>query len=92
MLKVEKTLKVKDTFSSESSLAKRKFFKKMSFVSLPNLMEAQLHSYNWLLEKGIKELLSEINPIADFTGKDLELSFADYYLDEPKYDEVTAKN
>lgn len=92
MLKVPKTLKVKDTFSSESSLSKRKFFKPMAMVSLPNLIEAQLDSYDWLLEKGIKELLLEINPITDFTGKDLELSFEDYYLDEPKYDEVTAKN
>jgi DNA-directed RNA polymerase subunit beta len=64
----------------------------MSVVSLPNLIEAQLNSYDWLLEKGLKELLSEVNPIIDFTGKDLELSFEDYYLDEPKYDEVTAKN
>ncbi|MDP1884075.1 MAG: DNA-directed RNA polymerase subunit beta [Candidatus Moranbacteria bacterium] len=92
MLKVPKTLKVKDTFSSGSSLSKRKFFKPMAMVSLPNLIEAQLNSYDWLLEKGIKELLLEINPITDFTGKDLELSFEEYYLDEPKYDEVTAKN
>jgi DNA-directed RNA polymerase subunit beta len=92
MLNAQKTLQIKDTFSSGSSLAKRKFFKKMSFVSLPNLIEAQLNSYDWLLEKGIKELLSEVNPITDFTDKDLELSFEDYYLDEPKYDEVTAKN
>ncbi|MDO8240660.1 MAG: DNA-directed RNA polymerase subunit beta [Candidatus Moranbacteria bacterium] len=92
MLKTDKALKVKDSFGAGSSLAKRKFFKKMSVVSLPNLIEAQLNSYDWLLEKGVKELLSEVNPIVDFTGKDLELSFEDYYLDEPKYDEVTAKN
>jgi DNA-directed RNA polymerase subunit beta len=92
MLKVDKKLKVKSTFGAQSSLAKRKFFKPMLMVSLPNLIEAQLNSYDWLLEDGIKELFEEINPIRDFTEKDLELSLKDYYLDDPKYDEVTAKN
>ena len=92
MLKVQKELKVKNTFNSESSLSKRKFFKTMSMVSLPNLIETQINSYAHFLEKGLNELLNEINPITDFTGKDLELFFEDYYLDEPKYDEVTAKN
>ena len=91
MTKIEKKLKVKKIFSSESSLSKRKFFKTMSMVSLPNLIESQTDSYDWFLEKGLKELLQEVNPIADFTEKDLELSFGEYYLDEPKYDEVVAK-
>ncbi len=92
MSKTQKELKVKETFGLESSLSKRKFFSSFSMVSLPNLIETQLNSYDWFLEKGLRDLLTEINPITDFTGKDLELSFSDYYLDEPKYDEVTAKN
>jgi DNA-directed RNA polymerase subunit beta len=92
MFKEQKTLKVKDTFSSYSSFSKRKFFKRRLVVSLPNLIEAQIDSYQWFLKEGFKELLDEVNPISDFTGKDLELTLADYYLDEPKYDEVTAKN
>ena len=43
------------------------------------------------MKEGLKELLDEISPVNDFTGKDLELSFSDYYLDEPKYEEKTAK-
>lgn len=86
-----KPLKIKDTFSSSSSLARRKFFKKHILVTLPDLIEAQVASYNWLLEKGLKELFGEISPIKDFTSKDLELKFGEYYLDEPKYDELTAK-
>ena len=61
-------------------------------VSLPNLIESQISSYDWLLEKGLREILDEVCPIKDFTEKDLELSFKEYYLDEPKYDEVVAKN
>ena len=61
-------------------------------VSLPNLIEGQLDAYQWFLEKGLRELFEEINPINDFTGKDLELSLTDYYLDEPKCDELVAKS
>ena len=92
MSKAAKSLEVKKSFSSQSSLSKRKFFKAISMVSLPNLIEVQMDSYNWLLEKGIQELFDEVNPISDFTEKDMDLVFKEYYLDDPKYDEVTAKN
>ncbi|PID52564.1 MAG: DNA-directed RNA polymerase subunit beta [Candidatus Moraniibacteriota bacterium] len=84
-------MKVKGKFSASSSLAKRKFFKKQLAVSLPNLIEAQTSSYDWFLEKGLQELLDEVNPIVDFAGKEMELSLSDYFLDEPKYDEMTAR-
>ena len=92
MAKVDKKLEVKTSFGSGSSLSKRKFFRNISMVSLPNLIESQVNSYEWFIEKGLREILDEVNPIHDFTEKDLELSFKEYYLDEPKYDEVTAKN
>ncbi len=92
MAKIKRKLKVKKSFGTESSLSKRKFFKSMSMVSLPNLIEAQLKSFDWLLEKGFREILDEVSPVEDFTGKDLELSFKEYYLDDPKYDEITARN
>jgi DNA-directed RNA polymerase subunit beta len=70
----------------------RKFFTTFDEVmEMPNLIEAQLRSYKWFLEKGLKELLGEINSIKDFTGKNLELFFGEYFLDKPKYDEKTAK-
>ncbi|PID51691.1 MAG: DNA-directed RNA polymerase subunit beta, partial [Candidatus Moraniibacteriota bacterium] len=84
-------MKVKGKFSTSSSLAKRKFFKKQLAVSLPNLIEAQTASYEWFLEHGLQELLEEVNPIVDFAGKDMELTFSDYFLDEPKFDERTAR-
>ncbi len=58
---------------------------------MPNLIEVQLDSYKWFVEKGLKELLGEINPIRDFTGKNLELFFGDYFFDKPKYDEIGAR-
>lgn len=35
----------------------------------PNLIEVQLNSYEWFVREGIQELLDEINPIEDATGK-----------------------
>ncbi len=70
----------------------RNFFgRKHETANLPNLIEVQLNSYKWFFDRGLKELLGEVSPIRDFTGKNLELSFNDYYLDKPKYDEVTAR-
>ena len=43
------------------------------------------------MRKGLKELFHEISPIKDYSGKELELYFVDYYFDEPKYDEETAR-
>jgi len=61
-------------------------------IDLPDLIEVQKNSYNWFLKEGLRELFDEINPIKDFIGRDLELHFVDYNLDEPKFDEVTAKS
>ncbi len=70
----------------------RKFFTKQHEVSLlPNLIEVQLISYKWFLEKGLKELLKEITPVKDFTGKNLEMHFGDYFFDKAKYDETTSR-
>jgi DNA-directed RNA polymerase subunit beta len=71
----------------------RKFFSQFKdVVEMPNLIEVQLNSYKWFIEKGLRELFDEINSIKDFTGKNLELFFGNYYLDKPKYDEKTAKD
>ncbi|GAC1412775.1 MAG: DNA-directed RNA polymerase subunit beta [Candidatus Doudnabacteria bacterium] len=70
----------------------RKFFTTLREVTpVPHLIESQLTSYKWFLEKGLKELLTEITPIKDFTGKNLEMFFGDCFLDKPKYDEKTAR-
>ena len=78
------TMKIKPTA--------RKFFNEtMAAVDLPDLIEIQKDSYNWFLREGLADLFQEISPVTDFIGRDLELSFEDYYLDEPKFDESESK-
>jgi DNA-directed RNA polymerase subunit beta len=60
-------------------------------VDLPNLVEIQTNSYDWFVNEGIKELLEEITPISDFSGKKLELHFLKHEMGEPKYDAETSK-
>ena len=56
-----------------------------------NLVETQIASYNWLIKEGLKNLFKEFSPIKDYSEKKFELEFADYQLDEPKFDEHHAK-
>ena len=58
---------------------------------MPDLIEIQKDSYSWFLKEGLEELFDEINPVTDFIGRDLELYFEDYYLDEPKFSEIESR-
>lgn len=78
--------------SSEVEVGKRKFYQPIQTVlDLPNLTEIQTNSYNWFIREGIGEVFEEINPVVDFSGKLLSLSFGDYFMDEPKYSQKVAR-
>ena len=51
-------------------------------LPLPNLIQTQTESFEWFVKTGLRELLDEITPITDFTGKNLELHFRDFYFAE----------
>ena len=79
--------------TTASPVTERQVFTKLhEAIPLPDLIEIQKRSYDWFFRDGLKELFEEISPVKDFIGRDLELYFLDYYLDEPKFDEVTAKS
>jgi len=72
----------------------RKFFSPQhdSDIPLPPLIEVQLMSYKWFLEEGLRDLLDEVSPISDFSGKKLELHFLDHSIGKPKYQPREAKS
>ncbi|NLA08109.1 MAG: DNA-directed RNA polymerase subunit beta, partial [Parcubacteria group bacterium] len=78
-------------------MLKQKIFSKSSHRSfqtlnnLPYLAEIQTQSYNWFLKEGLKELFDEISPVKDYTGKELELYFENYFLDEPKFSDIESQ-
>jgi DNA-directed RNA polymerase subunit beta len=63
---------------------RRVFGRKSEVLDLPDLVEVQKRSYEWFLDKGLREVFQDISPIQDFTGN-LVLEFLDYQLGEPKY-------
>ncbi|MDO8468289.1 MAG: DNA-directed RNA polymerase subunit beta [Candidatus Peribacter sp.] len=58
---------------------------------LPSLIEMQILSYRWFLTEGIKELLEEISPITDFSGRKMELRILGHAFDPAKYDPETCR-
>ncbi len=67
------------------------FSKIEEIIDMPDLIEVQKSSYKWFLESGLKDVLSDISPIIDYSGN-LMLEFVDYRLeDETKYTIEEAK-
>ncbi len=60
-------------------------------LPLPDLVRIQLDSYEKFLQEGIKELLEELTPITDFSGKKMEIHFLRHSLEKSKVDPETAK-
>ena len=50
-----------------------------------DLIGLQKDSYQLFLNKDIRDLLSEVSPIEDFTGKNWELSFGQHRFSKPRY-------
>ncbi len=71
----------------------KKYFSrfKKPLAPMPNLVKDQIESFNWLIEKGIKEVMDEFSSINDFTGKKFKFEFLGFELEKPKYDEYYAK-
>lgn len=74
-------------------MRQKKYFSRFKepLSPLPNLVEGQLESYKWLLEKGIKEVFDEFVGIKDYSDKKFELDFTGFEIVKPKYDEFHAK-
>jgi len=80
-------------FKAQKPKAERKFLSSVNnIIPLPDLIEVQKNSYGWFLKFGVKELFEEVSPITDFANRDLELYLEDYYIDEPKFDEMTCRS
>lgn len=62
-----------------------------NIVKLPNLVDHQNRSWQWFVEEGLGELLSEVSPIDDYTGTKLSLSFKSYRFEPPKITEIMAR-
>ena len=71
----------------------KKYFSryKKPLVQFPNLIEAQIKSFKWLIQDGIGEIFKEFSPISDYSSKKFQLEFTSFSLSESKYDESHCK-
>ena len=73
------------------SLERERYSRIPEVLPIPDLIELQRKSYDWFVERGLRDLLDEISPIQDFTGKSMELHFNDYEFGDPKYDQLECR-
>src|SRR3990167_2434906 len=67
----------------------RRFRKSLAEPS--NFVEAQVDSFKWLLNEGVREIFKEFSPLRDYSGKKFDLEFVKIEMGEPKFDEHYAK-
>lgn len=79
--------------SEMGKILPKKYFSKFRkpLAPMPNLVKDQIESFNWLIEKGIKEVFDEFAVINDPTGKKFKFEFLGFEFERPKYDEYFAK-
>src|SRR3954466_6566185 len=80
-------LSATESSSSAGVPARKRYARIPEVLPIPNLIELQLDSFAWFIDKGLRELFDEISPIKDFTGKVMELQFLEYEFGDPKYSE-----
>ncbi len=69
----------------QGSRERMSFSKINEVMEMPNLIEVQKDSYQWFLDKGLREVFRDIDEITDYSGN-LSLVFVDYRMDDkPKY-------
>ncbi len=74
---------VKDVYYGKT--LRKSYARHEEVLEMPNLLEIQKSSYQWFLDKGLREVFKDVASITDYAGN-LELSFIDYSMDEePKY-------
>lgn len=71
----------------------KKYFAKYRtpLVKFPDLLEQQLVSFEWFIEKGMGEVFKEFSPISDYSGKKFDLEWTAFNISEPKCSETEAK-
>jgi DNA-directed RNA polymerase subunit beta len=80
------------TSSNTTTSGSRVFFTEGDqALKIPNLIEHQKQSWDEFVKTGLSEVFNELNPIDDYTGQKLSLSFKDYYFKSPVENERVAK-
>lgn len=86
------TTAIKEKVGADKILPKKYFSKfKKPLIEIPDLAKDQVNSFEWLIQKGLKEVFDEFTTVNDTSGKKFKFEFLSFELEKPKYDEYFAK-
>ncbi len=71
--------------SADATRTRRSFARLTKSLDVPNLIDIQRRSFEWLTDPatgGLRETIDDISPIEDYTGN-LAVQFGDFTFDEP---------
>ena len=71
----------------------KKYFSKYKdpLIDIPNLVENQIVSFEQFIQGGIQNAIKEFSPILDYSEKKFELTFKDFNIEDPEFDEYYAR-
>ena len=71
----------------------KKYFSKYKdpLIEMPNLVENQIESFEKFMNGGLQESIMEFSPIKDYSEKKFELSFLEFSVENPEFDEYYAR-
>ncbi|MGM0438968.1 MAG: DNA-directed RNA polymerase subunit beta [Patescibacteria group bacterium] len=64
----------------------KNFGRRKNTLELPYLLDLQKESWDLFWEERLENLFKEASPIKDYSGKEWEIYFSDYKLEESKYE------
>ncbi len=64
-----------------NKITRKSFAKINEALEMPNLIEVQKKSYQWFIDEGMHEVLRDVSPIVDHSGR-LCMEFVDFSIDE----------
>ena len=80
----------KQTPTTNKTIKRQVWGKKYSVLPPLDLLAVQKKSYKWFQDISIGQVLQEISPVEDFTGKNWTLTFHNYRIGEPSSDPAVA--
>src|SRR3982751_5261276 len=82
--------KQSDAQDNKNNFVRQNWGKDYKDLPQLDLLAVQKASYKLFQEKGIAEILQEVSPVEDFTGKNWTLTFHEHKIGKPTIDPETA--
>jgi DNA-directed RNA polymerase subunit beta len=75
------------------TIKEKKYFSKYKqpLIDIPDLVENQIQSFDRFINGGLQDTIMEFSPIDDYSDKKYSLSFLNFTIEPPEFDEYYAR-